>query len=279
MLWWPTIETFLVALDDCIDSSPLGYVSQGFELYGIAERAALTKSGDKSAFRWTGELVHLGYVVHGLPAAGDRRPIPQGTLWTEYELQRLSDCRVTAQGREEADRIRRQRREALTDAAMGAVPPEFLRPWMTDVQRRAVSEPLANLRAALDGDTPQRRHRRRQGPHGGRVQGRHRACGRAGSFGRFAVGAVQAGGRGDERRRDRERRRTPPGGGCASAQRLAKPRRRRAWSRCSTGHQRPWGPARGHSRMRLRSIRSRWPAVTRARFVSKVAWRDDGHQR
>jgi hypothetical protein len=121
-------------------------------MYGISERAGLTKPGDKSPFRWTGELVHLGYVVHGLPGAGDRRPVPRGTYWTEYELQRLSDYRVTATGREEADRIRRQRREALTDAAMGAVLPRFLRPWMTDAQRRAVAEPLANLRAALDAD-------------------------------------------------------------------------------------------------------------------------------
>jgi hypothetical protein len=70
----------------------------------------------------------------------------------EHELQRVGDYRVTAQGREEADRIRRQRRKALTDAAMGAALPEFVRPCMTDAQRRAVAEPLANLRAALDTD-------------------------------------------------------------------------------------------------------------------------------
>lgn len=143
---------FLVALDDYIDDSSLGYVSQGSDMYGISERAGLTKPGDRSPFRWTGELVHLAYVVHGPLGGGDRSPLPPGTSWTEHELQRVGDYRVTAQGREEADRIRRQRREALTDVAMGAVLPEFLRPWMTDAQRRAVAEPLADLRAALDAD-------------------------------------------------------------------------------------------------------------------------------
>jgi hypothetical protein len=48
--------------------------------------------------------------------------------------------------------MRRQCREELTDAAMGATLPRLLRPWMTDAQRRAISEPLANLRLALDAD-------------------------------------------------------------------------------------------------------------------------------
>jgi hypothetical protein len=149
----PTYRDFLVALDDHIDlPGSLGYVQQGFELYGIAERAGLTQPGDRSAFRWTGELVEYGYVIHSRPGGGDRKPVPPGTLWSEHELQRFGDYRVTALGREEADRIRRQRREALTDAAMGVALPQFLRPWMTDGQRRAVSEPLAELRAALDAD-------------------------------------------------------------------------------------------------------------------------------
>jgi hypothetical protein len=153
MLSMATYRDFLVALDDFLDQpGSFGYVPQGYEMYGIAERAGLTTREDRSAFRWTGELVHLGYVVHGNPGAGDPRPVPPGTFWTEHELQRIGDYRVTARGREEADRIRRQRREAMTDAAMGVTLPQFLRPRMTDTQRRAVVEPLANLRAALDAD-------------------------------------------------------------------------------------------------------------------------------
>jgi hypothetical protein len=48
--------------------------------------------------------------------------------------------------------MHRRRREALVDSAIGVALPRLLRPWMTEAQRRAISEPLANLRLALDAD-------------------------------------------------------------------------------------------------------------------------------
>jgi hypothetical protein len=149
----PSHLDFLLALDDHITANHLECVRQPHELYGVAESAGLNAfRGDQSAARWTGQLVHLGYVVWGLRAAADRRPIPTGAMWTPDDLTRFSDYYLTPTGREEADRIRRQQRESLADAAMGAALPRLQRRWMTDVQRRAVSEPLTNLRLALDAD-------------------------------------------------------------------------------------------------------------------------------
>ncbi len=148
----PSHLDFLLALDEHLTANELECVRQPHELYAIAEQAGLNAvRGDQSAARWTGQLIQLGYLVWGLRAAADRRPVPVG-LWTPDDLTRFSDYYLTPVGREEADRIRRQRREALTDAAMGATLPRLLHPWMTDAQRRAVSEPLANLRLALDAD-------------------------------------------------------------------------------------------------------------------------------
>ena len=103
---------FLVVLDDHLAASSLGFVIYGHEMHAIAQTAGLAVPGDESAARWTGELVQLGYVVHGPLGLGDGRPLPQGA-YTNYDLSRVSDYRITAAGRTEADRVRRQRREAL----------------------------------------------------------------------------------------------------------------------------------------------------------------------
>jgi hypothetical protein len=62
----------------------------------------------------------------------------------------VSDYRVSAAGRAEADRVRRQRREAFTHAALGGVLPRLVQASMTEAQHRAISTPLAQLRSALD---------------------------------------------------------------------------------------------------------------------------------
>jgi hypothetical protein len=97
---------FLVALDEHIAASSLGFVIYGHEMHSIAQAAGLVVPGDESAARWTGELVQLGYVIHGPLGPGDRRPLPPGA-YTSYDLARVSDYRVTAAGRTEADRVRR----------------------------------------------------------------------------------------------------------------------------------------------------------------------------
>jgi hypothetical protein len=148
----PSHLDFLPALDDHLTEGHLECVRQPHEMYDVAERAGLNAvRGDRSAARWTGQLVNLGYVVWGNRVGGDRFPIPAGA-WSADDLTRFGDFYLTPAGREEADRMRRQRREALTDTAMGTTLPRLLRPWMSDSQRRAVSEPLANLRLALDAD-------------------------------------------------------------------------------------------------------------------------------
>lgn len=142
---------FLVALDEHIAGSSLGFVIYGHEMHGIARSAGLVVSGDESAARWTGELIQLGYVTHGPLGFGDRRPLPQGPF-TSPDLSRVSDYRVTPVGRTEADRIRRQRREALTDAAIGVLLPNLVTSQMRDTERNAITVPLAHLRSALDNE-------------------------------------------------------------------------------------------------------------------------------
>jgi hypothetical protein len=82
---------------------------------------------------------------------GDRRPLPSSG-YSPDDLSRVSDYRITATGRTEADRVRRQRREALTDASIGGVLPNLVQSWMSEPQRRAISVPLRHLRSARDGE-------------------------------------------------------------------------------------------------------------------------------
>lgn len=143
---------FLLILDAHTRDSSLGYVQRGYDMYGISTEAGLTSWGDHVVARWTGELVHHGYLDHGPASLGDRHPSIPGPSWNENELQRYDSYRVTPAGREEADRLRRHLREGATDTALGLRFPSLSRPWMTEVQQRAVLEPLTRLQAALDGD-------------------------------------------------------------------------------------------------------------------------------
>jgi hypothetical protein len=109
----------LLAVDEFTRRSPGGCVAGGYEMHGIARDAGLVTQGDEVAANWTGVCVELGYLTHGPASAGDRRPPTPGRVWTGSEVQRYNDYRVTASGREEADRLRRQARERRTDVALG----------------------------------------------------------------------------------------------------------------------------------------------------------------
>jgi hypothetical protein len=92
---------FLVAVDDHLVDSPLGYVAQPHELYPIAERAGLAPVGvgNRSAANWTGLLVDKGLLEMGPLGGGDRRPIPPGYLWSEHDLSRFRDFSLYAKSR------------------------------------------------------------------------------------------------------------------------------------------------------------------------------------
>lgn len=141
---------FLVVLDETTRASSLGYIQQGFDMHTLVHRAGLAEPGQQAAAQWTGQLVHDGYVTHGPLSLGDRRALPAGPYWTEDDLQRVGDYRITAMGREEADRIRRQRRERRSDEALGMHLPSVAHTSMADVHHRAIAEPLRRLQAALD---------------------------------------------------------------------------------------------------------------------------------
>lgn len=147
----PRALDLLVALDDHLAANGLDYLIYGHELHGIAVTAGLCQPGSQQPAQWMGELVSQRYVAHGPLGFGDRLPLPRG-YWTDSDLSRVSDYRLTYEGRTEADRVRRQRREQLTDAAMGLAPPRLLQRWMSEPQRRAVSDPLLRLRSALDAE-------------------------------------------------------------------------------------------------------------------------------
>jgi len=149
----PNYLDFLVALDDHLADSSLGYVVYGHELNAIAQHAGLVSSAmDMSAARWTGECVGFGYVEHGPLSLGEQRPLTPPRMWSQDDLPRVSDYRVTFNGRTEADRVRRQRREELTDATLGGVFSPQLAAALSEPQYRAVSVPLASLRSALDDE-------------------------------------------------------------------------------------------------------------------------------
>jgi hypothetical protein len=148
----PNHLDFLLLLDDYTRDSPGACVSRGADMYEIAHKAGLVEWGNLLPATWAGELVHLGYLVHGPKGLGDRWPDVPGPAWTDREVQRYHDYRVTSTGREEADRMRRLQREAATEAVLGARFPVLVRPWMTDGQRHAITEPLMRLQSTLDGE-------------------------------------------------------------------------------------------------------------------------------
>jgi hypothetical protein len=135
----------LYELDRFTRGSPLGCVPSGAEMHAIARRAELAGPTDTSAAAWTGQLVKHGYVTPGPVRGGERRPQPPPGAWTDADLGIYIDYEVTDKGREEADRIRRLRREAATDAALG-----IGHSWMEPSQLDAVATPLRSLRNALD---------------------------------------------------------------------------------------------------------------------------------
>ena len=101
--------------------------------------------------QWVGKLVGDGHVVHGPQGGGDRQPLPSGRMWTKSELSRVSEYGITY-GRTEADRVRRQRREAVIDEVMGLVFPRLRGLELPEAQRRAIEVPVVGLRTALDGE-------------------------------------------------------------------------------------------------------------------------------
>ncbi len=146
----PNYLDHLLAVDEFTRASSTGCVMGGYEMHTIAHAAGLLEPGNEAAANWTGVLVELGYLAHGPRSAGDRRPLVPGRMWGDSELQRFGDYRVTASGREEADRMRRLTREQRTDAALGLGFPNLTQSWMDDGQRRAILAPLAGLQVALD---------------------------------------------------------------------------------------------------------------------------------
>lgn len=148
----PNYLDFLVAFDDHIRDSNLAYVTYGTDLFGIAQTAGLTGPLDQVVVQWVGKLVDDGHIVHGPVGGGDPRPLPPGRFWTQHELSRVSDYAITFTGRTEADRVRRQRREAITDEVMGLVFPVLRGLELPEAQRRAIEIPLVGLRTALDGE-------------------------------------------------------------------------------------------------------------------------------
>lgn len=140
----------LLAVDEFTRRSPGGCVAGGYEMHVIARNAGLVAQGDEMAANWTGVCVELGYLTHGPPSAGDRRPATPGRMWTSSEVQRYNDYRVTATGREEADRLRRLAREKRTDVALGIGLPDISKSSLGESQQRAIVAPLEALRAALD---------------------------------------------------------------------------------------------------------------------------------
>ena len=148
----PNHLDFLRALDEHVRGSSLGMVSQGHELHTVAQTAGLVAWPDQAAARWTGQLIHLGYVSCTGRGIGDVRPVPIGPMWAPEDIQRFHDYMVTVTGHAEADRIRRLEREAATGSALGAVVPQLIRSWMDEAQQRAIAGPLRSLRAALDAE-------------------------------------------------------------------------------------------------------------------------------
>lgn len=141
---------FLEALDRHTRASPSGEVATGYDMHQLAWQEGTAASAELSAASWTGQLVDLGYVEPGPATGGRTHPPPHRVGWSDRELQSFTSYRVTAPGRQEAERLRR---EQLTDATLGqALVPASVD--LTDVAGQAVGRPLRDLRAALDDERP-----------------------------------------------------------------------------------------------------------------------------
>lgn len=143
----PNYLDFLVALDDHFLNTNEDYIQDWSGLHRIAQDAGLETRELPQAARWTGELYGHRYLT-----AQSRRfnqelpPVP----FTDHDLQGLGEFRITPLGREEAERVRRQWREADTDALLGLRFPDLDHLAASDTQRRAIEGPLRHLREALD---------------------------------------------------------------------------------------------------------------------------------
>lgn len=139
---------FLEALDRWTRTSPAGEVPSGYQMHEIARDDGLVRQGETRAAFWTGQLVDDGY-VRPRPRGPNLPPIPRGVGWTDGELQSHSGFLVTPLGREEAERVRRRRREEETDATIGGT----LGPSALALgQHLGLVRPFADLCSALDQD-------------------------------------------------------------------------------------------------------------------------------
>jgi hypothetical protein len=98
----------------------------------------------------TSELVAQGYVDHGPAHAGTVSEPPRGVIWTDRDLYLYRDFRVTALGREEADRSHQRRRAERTDAALGLA--EAPLGSVAAAHGQSLNGHIRSLQAALDGD-------------------------------------------------------------------------------------------------------------------------------
>ncbi len=143
---------FLIALDEQIRENNLGYVGDASGLQRVAHETGLAAPNDPwSAARWTGELVELGYIKHSKAGLGDTRPVPE-RWYTDSDLYRFSDYRLTDAGHQAVARERLRRRQDMADAVIGAAFPGLLLDRVDEARKRAVAEPLRRLRAALDNE-------------------------------------------------------------------------------------------------------------------------------
>ena len=143
---------FLIAIDEEIRANNLGHTGDASALQRVAHDTGLAHPADVwSAARWTGELVELGYVKHSRPGLGDQRPVPE-RWYTDSDLYRFSDYRLTDAGHQAVARERLRRRQHVTDAVIGVAFPGLLLDQVDEARMRAIAEPLGRLRAALDNE-------------------------------------------------------------------------------------------------------------------------------
>jgi len=138
---------FLEALDRYIRDSPLGMVTLWSDLRDIALRERLMAPENDRVPAWTGVLVYQGYMECQPMGGAIVSPAAHG--WSERDVQSCSHFRLTAPGREEAERTRHHKRQQGTDAALGGNV-LLLCPWLQHSQRAAIERPLRELRNALD---------------------------------------------------------------------------------------------------------------------------------
>jgi hypothetical protein len=143
---------FLIALDEEIRANNQGHIRDGSELQRIAHQTGLAQPQDPwSAARWIGELVELGYIKHSRPGLGDARPAPEH-WYTDTDLYRFSDYRLTDGGHQAVARERLRRRQDMADAVLGTTFPGLLLDGVDEARKRAIAEPLRRLRAAIDNE-------------------------------------------------------------------------------------------------------------------------------